>query len=91
MIADLVIKNCLLVNEQTRSEVDIAIKDSRIEKIASSISCEAKQEIDSQGNIIIPGVIDDQVHFREPGLTHKGSIHTETLAEIGRASCRERV
>lgn len=54
MIADLVIKNCLLVNEQTRSEVDIAIKDSRIEKIASSISCEAKQEIDSQGNIIIP-------------------------------------
>lgn len=82
MIADLVIKNCLLVNEQTRSEVDIAIKDSRIEKIASSISCEAKQEIDSQGNIIIPGVIDDQVHFREPGLTHKGSIHTETLAAL---------
>ena len=82
MIADLVIKNCVLVNEQTRSEVDIAIKDSRIEKIASSISCEAKQEIDSQGNIIIPGVIDDQVHFREPGLTHKGSIHTETMAAL---------
>lgn len=82
MIADLVIKNCSLVNENSISQVDIAIKNSRIEKIAPFISSEAKHEIDSVGNLIIPGVIDDQVHFREPGLTHKGTIHTETLAAL---------
>ena len=68
---DLILKNCNIVNENTITESDIAIKDSRIELIASSINVEAKKTIDVNGRYVIPGLIDDQVHFREPGLTHK--------------------
>ena len=67
----LVLKNCNLVNENSIKEVDIGIKDDRIEKIASQISSEADEIIDLEGKYIAPGIIDDQVHFRDPGLTEK--------------------
>mgnify|MGYP000070423631 CR=1 FL=1 len=79
---DLVLKNCDLVNENCSSEVDIAIKNQRIEKIASNIDSGSKEVLDCAGKLVIPGLIDDQVHFREPGLTHKGEIATESKAAI---------
>jgi len=76
----LVLKNCNLVNENSIKEVDIGIKADRIEKIASQISSEADEIIDLEGKYIAPGIIDDQVHFRDPGLTEKGDIRSESLA-----------
>ena len=79
---DLILKNGTLVNEGKIFESDIAIKGNRIEKIGPSIDLASKQTIDLQGKYIIPGLIDDQVHFREPGLTHKGEIATESKAGL---------
>ena len=79
---DLVLKNCNVINENVESQVDIAIKNQRIEKIAASIHSESSVELDLSGKPVIPGLIDDQVHFREPGLTHKGEIATESKAAL---------
>ena len=79
---DLILKNCQIVNEESIFTSDIAIKDERIALINSSIDSEAKEIIDVEGRYVIPGMIDDQVHFREPGLTHKGSIATESKAAL---------
>ena len=79
---DLVLKNCLLINEGQESAVDIGIKKDRIEKIASEIREESKQVIDLEGKHTAPGIIDDQVHFRDPGLTEKGDIRSESLAAV---------
>ena len=79
---DLIIKNGTLVNEGSIYESDVAIKGDRIEKISSSIDAEAKKIIDLDGKYILPGLIDDQVHFREPGLTHKGNIQSESRAGL---------
>ena len=79
---DLIIKNGTLVNEGSIYESDVAIKGDRIEKISSSIDSEAKKIIDLDGKYILPGLIDDQVHFREPGLTHKGNIQSESRAGL---------
>ncbi|MDB3950599.1 dihydroorotase [Gammaproteobacteria bacterium] len=79
---DLILKNGTLVNEGSIYESDIAIKGDRIEKISSSIDAEAKKIIDVDGKYILPGLIDDQVHFREPGLTHKGNIQSESRAGL---------
>ena len=79
---DLVLKNCKIINENSIFESDIAIKDSRIEKISVDISSDTKQVVDVNGRYVIPGLIDDQVHFREPGLTHKGEIATESKAGL---------
>ena len=79
---DIVLKNCTIINENKIFESDIGIKGQRIEKIATSISDEAKKTLDLSGKTVIPGVIDDQVHFREPGLTHKGEIATESKAAL---------
>lgn len=77
------IKNITVVNEGTSSVRDVLIKNGRIEKIASEISIDADvEEIDGEGKHLLPGVIDDQVHFREPGLTQKATIHTEARAAI---------
>ena len=65
---DLILKNGTLVNEGQIFESDIAIKGDRIEKIAPSIDAESKKIIDLQGKHVLPGLIDDQVHFREPGI-----------------------
>ena len=79
---DIILKNCKIVNENKSFESDIAIKNNRIELINTSINSEAKKTIDLNGRYVIPGLIDDQVHFREPGLTHKGDIATESKAGL---------
>ena len=79
---DLVLKNCLLINEGQETAVDIGIKKDRIEKIASEIREGSKQVIDLEGKHTAPGIIDDQVHFRDPGLTEKGDIRSESLAAV---------
>jgi dihydroorotase len=77
------IKNIQMVNEGKIQPVDVLISNERIEKIASTISVEgAVQEIDGEGKYLLPGVIDDQVHFREPGLTHKATIYSESKAAV---------
>lgn len=75
--------NALVINESTRRLSDVLIERGRIVKIASLIA--ARQEwhvIDVKGKWLLPGMIDDQVHFREPGLTHKGTIASESRAAI---------
>ena len=68
---------------QNISEKDVYIKNGRIERIDNSISVKEKvSEINGEGRHLFPGVIDDQVHFREPGLTHKANIYTESKAAV---------
>jgi len=79
------IKNAQLINEGKIITADVLIQNQRIEKIATKINLSTSigvQEIDATGMYLIPGVIDDQVHFREPGLTHKASIFTESRAAL---------
>jgi dihydroorotase len=78
----ILIKNATVINENARFESDLLIEDELISKIARDISTEADKIIDAKGKILIPGVIDDQVHFREPGLTHKGDIESESRAAV---------
>jgi len=82
MYAKFLITNAKLVNEGKITETDLLIKNGRIEKIANSITDENAKIIDAKGKWLIPGMIDDQVHFREPGLTHKGEIATESAAAV---------
>lgn len=82
MMPTILIRNGRLVNRGQIREVDIYIKKQRIERIAPSISEHADIELDAAGNYVIPGLIDDQVHFREPGLTHKATIATESRAAV---------
>ena len=77
---DLVIKNGLLVNEGNQQEGDLAISGDRIAKVGGTAS--GRTEIDADGGWVIPGMIDDQVHFRQPGFEHKGTIATESRAAI---------
>ncbi|MFM2394684.1 MAG: hypothetical protein RLZZ546_2666 [Bacteroidota bacterium] len=82
-MSNYLIKNAQIVNEGKVFTSDLLIKNGRIEKIASSISVPYKiEEIDASGMYLIPGAIDDQVHFREPGLTHKANIYTEAKAAV---------
>ncbi|AEK22435.1 dihydroorotase [Capnocytophaga canimorsus] len=77
------IVNAKIVNEGQISHSDILIENGRISKIASQITLKGNvQVIDAQDNFVLPGVIDDQVHFREPGLTHKANIATESAAAV---------
>jgi len=79
----ILIKNATLVNEGKQWQSDLFIKNGRIEKIADRIEPNEKcMEIDAEGKYLIPGVIDDQVHFREPGLTHKATIGSEAKAAV---------
>ena len=79
-----IIKNAKIINEQKIFDSDILIEGSFISKISESISPNFPNTkiIDAEGNFIIPGLIDDQVHFREPGLTHKGDIYSESRAAV---------
>ncbi|MGN6439411.1 MAG: dihydroorotase [Agriterribacter sp.] len=78
-----VLRNINVVNENTISVKDVLIKKGRIEKIAGSINATGPlHEINGEGKYLLPGVIDDQVHFREPGLTHKATIYTESKAAV---------
>jgi dihydroorotase len=77
------VKNVDIVNEGRTKSSDILIKNGRIEKIAPAIETkEAVTEIDGTSRFLLPGIIDDQVHFREPGLTHKATIYTEANAAV---------
>lgn len=77
------IKNAQLVNEGHTFRADVLIENEIIIKIdKNGISAEADEIIDAEKYILIPGVIDDQVHFREPGLTHKADIYTESRAAV---------
>ncbi len=78
-----IIKNIQVVNEGTICTVDVWIKNGRFEKIAPHIdTTEDVTEIDGTGKYLLPGLIDDQVHFREPGLTHKADIASESRAAV---------
>ena len=78
----ILIKNATIVNENQIFESDLLIENEIISKIDFNITDSADQIIDANGQYLLPGVIDDQVHFREPGLTHKGSIESESKAAI---------
>ena len=78
------IKNIQIVNEGTINTGDVLIRNGRIEKVHAQITPDYSnvQEINGEGKFLLPGVIDDQVHFREPGLTHKATIYTEARAAV---------
>lgn len=77
------IKNGTLVNEGKSLTMDILLQDGIIQKIDKNITTDASMEvIDASGLLVLPGCIDDQVHFREPGLTHKGNIASESRAAV---------
>jgi len=77
------LKNTIIVNEGSQSPSDLRIKNGRIEQIAAHILAKpSDQVIDAKGCLLLPGMIDDQVHFREPGLVHKGCIATESRAAV---------
>lgn len=78
----LIIKNAQLVNEGIIAVADVLIKGQRIEKIAQTISDPHADVLEAEGLFLLPGVIDDQVHFREPGLTHKANIYSESRAAV---------
>ena len=78
------IKNAQIVNEGQILRGDVLIQDDRIAEVAESISVKSSDTkvIDADGFYLVPGMIDDQVHFREPGLTHKATIATESKAAV---------
>src|SRR6188508_1794237 len=78
------IKNAKIVNEGVVFEGDVLVENNLIVEVADSISLKSSDcmIIDAEGNYLLPGVIDDQVHFREPGLTHKGDIESESRAAV---------
>ena len=76
------IRNALLINEGKIFLADVFIQNGLIAQIGLSLDVQADKSIDAEGKYLIPGVIDDQVHFREPGLTHKGELYTESKAAV---------
>ena len=80
----ILIKNARLINEGKIVSSDIFIENEIIKEVSSSISLKSSsvQIIDAENNFVMPGVIDDQVHFREPGLTHKANIKSESKAAV---------
>ncbi|HZD53954.1 MAG TPA: dihydroorotase, partial [Woeseiaceae bacterium] len=82
-MTDLLITNARLINAGRIADADVLIRGERIEKIASGIRAGANIDVlDAAGRYLLPGMIDDQVHFREPGLTHKGDITSESAAAV---------
>ena len=76
------LKNARIVNEGKIVDGDLLITNGRIEKIGTNLSSSSAELIDAKGKFLLPGAIDDQVHFREPGLTHKAEIYTESKAAV---------
>lgn len=82
-MTSLLIRNAHLVNEGRHQEGDLLVRNGRIERIERSLpGVTANRELDAQGAWLLPGMIDDQVHFREPGSPHKGSIASESAAAV---------
>ncbi len=81
---EILLKNARMINEGQITEGDLLIKGDRIEQIDTHISPQNGnvRVVDLEGRYLMPGIIDDQVHFREPGLTHKGDIASESRAAI---------
>ncbi|MCE1117135.1 MULTISPECIES: dihydroorotase [Pseudomonas] len=79
----LLVRNARLVNEGREFDADLLVRHGRIERIDASIdNVRATREIDAKGAFLLPGMIDDQVHFREPGAPHKGSMASESRAAV---------
>jgi len=81
-MSSILIKSATIVNENKQFIGDVLIKDGFIERIDGQMDAKADQEINAEGLHLFPGCIDDQVHFREPGLTYKADIHTESRAAV---------
>lgn len=81
-MSSILITNANIVNEGSIICGDVLIKNGIISKISSQINSPSNITIDASGKHLLPGIIDDQVHFREPGLTHKGNIYTESRAAV---------
>jgi len=81
-MSSIIIKSATIVNEGRTFIGDVFVKNGLIEQIGSSLNISANKEINAEGLHLFPGCIDDQVHFREPGLTHQANIYTESLAAI---------
>ncbi|RYZ97009.1 MAG: dihydroorotase, partial [Sphingobacteriaceae bacterium] len=81
-MSSILIKSATIVNEGKQLQADLLIKDGFIEKIAGNIDVKTDKEINAEGLYLLPGCIDDQVHFREPGLTYKADISTESRAAV---------
>ena len=80
---DIVFKDAQVINRGKMTEADIWVRKDRIERIDNSIQIKGKvEEVAVKGRILMPGIIDDQVHFREPGLEHKATIYTESMAGV---------
>jgi dihydroorotase len=77
-----VIRNASIVNEGKITVADVLLKDGRIERIGTGIPGGHAAEINGEGKTLFPGVIDDQVHFRDPGLTYKGDLFSESRAAV---------
>ena len=83
MADDILITNARVVNEGTTSEADVRVRGGRIDAIAAQLTAaEGETVLDAAGAWLLPGMIDDQVHFREPGLTAKGDMATESAAAV---------
>tara|TARA_E500000318_G_scaffold87951_1_gene84999 strand:+ start:315 stop:1649 length:1335 start_codon:yes stop_codon:yes gene_type:complete len=81
-MSKILLKNAKIVNENSIFESDVLLEGDFIARIDTDISDPNAKVIDLEGDLLLPGIIDDQVHFREPGLTHKGTIATESRAAI---------
>ena len=81
-MSSILIKSATIVNENRQYVSDLLVKDGLIERIDVNIDVQADQVINAEGLVLLPGCIDDQVHFREPGLTHKADIHSESRAAV---------
>ena len=82
MLPSYLIRNARIVNEGRITEGDVRIRNGRIDAIGTLTASSQDRVIDARGHYLLPGAIDDQVHFREPGLTHKGDLHTESVAAV---------
>ncbi|TJY62028.1 dihydroorotase [Sinimarinibacterium sp. CAU 1509] len=79
----MLITNAHIINEGHETPADVLIRNGRIERIAPQISAPAGTPVyDAKGQWLLPGLMDDQVHFREPGLTHKGNLFSESRAAV---------
>ncbi|UEG51502.1 dihydroorotase [Mucilaginibacter daejeonensis] len=81
-MSSILIKQANVVNEGRQFVADVLVNNGLIERVDSHIDVKADTEIDAEGLHLLPGCIDDQVHFREPGLTHKANIFTESRAAV---------
>lgn len=82
IMKSILIKGARIVNRGAITEGDVLVKGGLIHRIGPAIDIRADVEVNAEGRHLIPGIIDDQVHFREPGLTHKASIYTESRAAV---------